>query len=49
MFDGEFESLKALHSTQTVRVPQPIKVGVKTSPGWWFSNAMKNTYLHIHG
>ncbi|XP_064613414.1 ketosamine-3-kinase-like [Liolophura sinensis] len=33
MFDGEFESLKALHSTQTVKVPQPVKVIDKPGGG----------------
>ena len=26
MFDGEYESLKAIHETNTVKVPQPIRV-----------------------
>ena len=31
MFNGEFESLKAIHGTCTVKVPKPIKVCTTSS------------------
>ena len=34
MFEGEFESLKAIHETCTVKVPKPVKV-VKTLSRYW--------------
>lgn len=31
MFDGEFKSLEAIYKTDTIRVPEPIKVFNKST------------------
>lgn len=33
MFDGEFESLKAIYETNTIKVPKPLKVLEGSSHG----------------
>ena len=44
MFEGEFESLKAIHETSTVKVPKPVKV-VTTLSRYW--NILFSTCLLI--
>lgn len=39
MFEGEAAGLNAMHSTNTIRVPKPLKVCLppqeSTSTSWW--------------